>query len=34
MSSEDLIGYDKHPDEAKLLETLDDFDLPAKRPPK
>ncbi|HEY2147383.1 MAG TPA: hypothetical protein VGH32_05565 [Pirellulales bacterium] len=26
-----LIGYDKHPDEAKLLETLDDFDLPAKR---
>lgn len=25
-----LVGYDGHPDEAKLLETLDDFDVPAK----
>jgi hypothetical protein len=26
-----LIGYDNHPDQAKLLETLDDFDAPTNK---
>jgi hypothetical protein len=29
-----LIGYDNHPDQAKLVETLDDLDAPAKQPVK
>ncbi|HKD36323.1 MAG TPA: hypothetical protein VKB78_05965 [Pirellulales bacterium] len=29
-----LIGYDNHPDQAKLLEALDDFDVPGKQPEK